>query len=183
VTGVHIANIREEIVMSGSSLDAGFAHNTWATIQVIDACAALGTQELQTTVPGTRGPIIDTLRHIVAGEASDLEIVTGVPASEQLDQMPLDELRAATEELGVAWTRFLSQPIDPDELVHEIDDTDGYERTAPLAFRLAGTLNHGSDHRSQICTALTTLGVQPPKIDVMDYGIAVHRVTERWPAG
>jgi len=48
---------------------------------------------------------------------------------------------------------------------------------------LAGTLNHGCDHRSQICTALTTLGVQPPKIDVMDYGIAVHQVTEKWPDG
>ena len=169
--------------MTGSLLDAGFAHNTWATIQIIDACADLSTEELQTTVPGTRGPIIDTLRHIVAGEAVDLEIVTGVPANEQLAHMPPGELRAPAAELGEAWTRFLSQPIDPDEPVHELDDTDGYERTAPLAFRLAGTLNHGCDHRSQICTALTTLGVQPPKIDVMDYGIAVHRVTEKWPGG
>jgi uncharacterized damage-inducible protein DinB len=169
--------------MSGSFLDAAFAHNTWATIQIIDACTNLSAEELQTTVPGTRGPIIDTLRHIVAGEAVDLEIVTGVPANEDLEQMPPGELRAPAAELGEAWTRFLSQPIDPDEPVHELDDTDGYERTAPLAFRLAGTLNHGCDHRSQICTALTTLGVQPPKIDVMDYGIAVHQVTEKWPDG
>jgi len=169
--------------MTGSLLDAGFAHNTWATIQIIDACTNLSAEELQTTVPGTRGPIIDTLRHIVAGEAVDLEIVTGVPANEQLAHMPPGELRAPAAELGEAWTRFLSQPIDPDEPVHELDDTDGYERTAPLAFRLAGTLNHGCDHRSQICTALTTLGVQPPKIDVMDYGIAVHQVTEKWPDG
>ena len=169
--------------MSGSFLDAAFAHNTWATIQIIDACTNLSAEELQTTVPGTRGPIIDTLRHIVAGEAVDLEIVTGVPANEQLAHMPPGELRAPAAELGEAWTRFLSQPIDPDEPVHELDDTDGYERKAPLAFRLAGTLNHGCDHRSQICTALTTLGVQPPKIDVMDYGIAVHQVTEKWPDG
>ena len=169
--------------MSGSFLDAAFAHNTWATIQIIDACTNLSAEELQTTVPGTRGPIIDTLRHIVAGEAVDLEIVTGVRANEQLAHMPPGELRAPAAELGEAWTRFLSQPIDPDEPVHELDDTDGYERTAPLAFRLAGTLNHGCDHRSQICTALTTLGVQPPKIDVMDYGIAVHQVTEKWPDG
>jgi len=180
---VRISNIREEIVMTGSLLDAGFAHNTWATIQIVDACADLSAEELRTTVPGTRGPIIDTLRHIVAGEAVDLEIVTGVPANEELEQMPPEELGAAAAELGAAWARFLSQPIDPDELVHEVDDTDGYERTAPLAFRLAGTLNHGSDHRSQICTALTTLGVEPPKIDVMDYGIAVHQVTEKWPDG
>ena len=169
--------------MDGSLLDAAFAHNTWATIQIIDACRGLSTEELQTNVPGTRGPIIDTLRHIVSAEAVDLEIVTGVPADEELDHMPPEQLPAAAKELGATWSRFLSQPIDPDEPVHEIDDTDGYERTAPLAFRLAGTLNHGSDHRSQICTALTTLGIQPPKIDAMDYGIAVHRVTETWPGG
>jgi uncharacterized damage-inducible protein DinB len=83
--------------------------------------------------------------------------------------------------LGVAWSRFLGVPIDPDQMVHEVDDSDGYERTAPLAFRLAGTLNHGSDHRSQICTALTTLGIEPPKIDVMSYGLDIDRVTEKWP--
>jgi len=169
--------------MDGSLLDAAFAHNTWATIQIIDACRGLSTEELQTNVPGTRGPIIDTLRHIVSGEAVDLEIVTGVPADEELDHMAPEKLPVAAKELGAAWSRFLSRPIDPDEPIHEIDDTDGYERTAPLAFRLAGTLNHGSDHRSQICTALTTLGVQPPKIDVMDFGIAVHRVSEKWPGG
>jgi uncharacterized damage-inducible protein DinB len=91
------------------------------------------------------------------------------------------ELRGPTEMLGWAWSRFLGDPIDPDLMVHEVDDSDGYERTAPLAFRLAGTLNHGSDHRSQICTALTTLGVEPPKIDVMSYGLAIDRVTEKWP--
>jgi uncharacterized damage-inducible protein DinB len=167
--------------MSGSLLDAAFAHNAWATSRVLDACAELDAEQLQTNVPGTRGPIIDTLRHIVAGDAVDLEILTGVVADEALQRMTPSELRDAVEQLGTAWSRFLSQPIDPDEMVREVDDTDGYERTAPLAFRLAGTLNHGTDHRSQICTALTTLGIEPPKIDVMDYGLDVHRVTERWP--
>jgi hypothetical protein len=34
------------------------------------------------------------------------------------------------------------------------------------------------DHRSQICTALTTLGVEPPAIDVWDFGIETGRITE-----
>ena len=75
-----------------------------------------------------------------------------------------------------------SSDLDPDAMVREVDDNDGYERAAPLGFRLAGTLEHGADHRSQICTALTTLGVEPPKIDVMNYGLAVGTVTEMWPA-
>ena len=39
-------------------------------------------------------------------------------------------------------------------------------------------LHHGTDHRSQICTALTTLGMEPPLIDVWDFGAEVGRVTE-----
>ena len=35
----------------------------------------------------------------------------------------------------------------------------------------AGVLDHGTDHRSQVCTALTALGVEPPKIDVFDFGL------------
>ena len=169
--------------MDGSLLNAAFAHNTWATLRVIDVCADLSVEALQTNVPGTRGPMIETLRHIVAGEAFDLEIVTDIPADEALERMTAGELRAPTEALGAAWVRFLAQALDPDEMVEEVDDSDGFERTAPLAFRLAGTLNHGSDHRSQICTALTTLGIEPPKIDVMSYGLDVDRVTERWPEG
>jgi len=166
--------------MSDPALCTAFGHNTWATLQVIDACANLSSDHLQTNVPGTRGPIMDTLRHIVAADAVDLEIVTGDRADDYEHSSP-SELRDAAERLGEAWARFLSAGIDPDEMVREVDDNDGYERTAPLAFRLAGTLDHGTDHRSQICTALTTLGVEPPKIDVMNYGLALGRVTEKWP--
>ncbi|HEX3299717.1 MAG TPA: DinB family protein [Actinomycetota bacterium] len=168
--------------MTRSLFEAAFAHNTWATLQVIDACTDLHAEQLGTSVPGTRGPILDTLRHIVEDDAFDLEILTGVPAM-SVEQMPLPELRDATARIGAAWGAFLADPIDPDEMVREVDPGDGYERDAPIAFRLAGTLNHGTDHRSQICTALTTLGIDPPKIDVMSYGIAVDRVFERWPEG
>jgi uncharacterized damage-inducible protein DinB len=43
-------------------------------------------------------------------------------------------------------------------------------------------IHHGTDHRSQICTALTVLGIEPPAIDVWDYGDTVGR-TESQPAG
>jgi uncharacterized damage-inducible protein DinB len=52
-----------------------------------------------------------------------------------------------------------------------------------VGVRLAQALHHGTDHRSQICTALTSLGVEPPAIDVWDYGLANGRVTDRMPTG
>jgi uncharacterized damage-inducible protein DinB len=65
--------------------------------------------------------------------------------------------------------------------VHEVDKTDLYQRWAPVGFRLAQTLHHGTDHRSQICTALTTLGVEPPAIDVYDFGLDTGRIVKKMP--
>jgi uncharacterized damage-inducible protein DinB len=47
-----------------------------------------------------------------------------------------------------------------------------------MGIQLAQALHHGTDHRSQICTALTTLGVAPPAIDVLTFGLQDGRVVE-----
>ena len=168
--------------MSSSFLEPAFAHHVWATLRVIDACLDLSAEELETSVPGTRGPMIDTLRHVVGSDAWDLFILTDDRTFDvDTERLSLSEARAAMEHNGSGWSELLSGPLDPDVVVREVDETDGYQRWAPVGFRLAGTLDHGTDHRSQICTALTTLGVEPPKIDVMNFGLDMGRVTERWP--
>ena len=55
---------------------------------------------------------------------------------------------------------------------------DGSRTRAPVSIRLAQALHHGTDHRSQICTGLTALGVEPPSIDVWDFGWQDGRVVE-----
>lgn len=44
-----------------------------------------------------------------------------------------------------------------------------------MGVRLAQVVHHGTDHRSQVCTALTSLGVTPPEIDVWAYAQATGR--------
>ena len=63
--------------MSGSLLEAAFAHHVWATSRVIDACLDLSIEELETSVPGTRGPMLETLRHVVLSDAEELVFLTG----------------------------------------------------------------------------------------------------------
>jgi len=169
--------------MSSSLLDAAFAHNVWATLRAIDPCLDLSTEELRTT-SSARGAIIETLRHIVADDANDLFILTGDPTFDvEVEGTSLPEPGVAMERIGAGWSWFISRPIDPEAMVREVDEIDGYERTAPVAFRLAQALHHGTDHRSQICTALTTLGVEPPAVDVMSCGLDVNRIMEKLPGG
>ena len=43
---------------------------------------------------------------------------------------------------------------------------------------LAQVVHHWADHRSQICTALTSLGLEPPEIGVWEYADAVGRAED-----
>jgi uncharacterized damage-inducible protein DinB len=168
--------------MSKSLLEAAFAHHVWATSRLIDACLDLGVEKLETSVPGTRGPMLETLCHVVLSDAFDLLVLTGDGAFDIDDEhMTLAEARATMERNGSGWAAYLARSLDPDEMVLEVDKTDGYQRWAPIGFRLAGALNHGTDHRSQVCTALTSLGVTPPRIDVFDFGLEMSRIREKMP--
>lgn len=168
--------------MSSSLLEAAFAHHVWATSRVIEVCLDRSVEEMGTDVPGTRGPMLETLRHLVLSDTFDLFIMTGDRAFHRdEEQLSLAEARVVMERNGSGWAEYLSRSLDPDEMVHEVDETDGYQRWAPIGFRLAGVLNHGTDHRSQICTALTTLDVEPPRIDVFDFGLGAGRIVEKMP--
>ena len=167
--------------MSRSILDDAFGHHVWATIRLIDACLALTPEQLKTTVPGTFGSIIDTMRHIVGGDVSYLVALTGGsrPAIDEAEErhMSVADLRAAMEANGPVWSSLLEQDLDPDTVVIRYRD-DGTESHAPMGIRLAQALHHGTDHRSQICTALTTLGIEPPAIDVWDFADKDGRLAE-----
>ena len=113
--------------MSGSLLEAAFAHHVWATSRVIDACLDLSDEELKTNVPGTRGPMLETLRHLVLSDAFDLFTLTGDRAFYvDEEHVSLAEARVVMERDGSGWAEYLSRPLDPDEMVHEVDPTDGF---------------------------------------------------------
>ena len=163
-------------------MDDAFAHHAWATIRLIDVCLELSSEQLETSVPGTYGSILDTMRHLVGADSWYLFDITG-DADRRIDeeQMDLGDLRGTMEADGVAWSRLLATDPDPANVLTEVDETDGFERDATIGVRLAQALHHGTDHRSQICTALTSLGVEPPGIDVWSYGVATRVIVEREP--
>lgn len=164
--------------MSRSLLADAFAHHVWATLRLVDACLPLSPEQLDTAVPGTYGSILATMRHLIGGDASYLFVLTGGRVSEiDEDRMDLPELRATMESNGAAWAALLAQDLDPDSVVVRHRD-DGIESHAPMGIRLGQALHHGTDHRSQVCTALTTLGVEPPAIDVWDFAAQDGRLLE-----
>jgi uncharacterized damage-inducible protein DinB len=162
----------------GALLQEAFAHNVWASVRLLDVCAGLTDEQLATHVPGTYGSILDTARHLVGTDAFYLFRITGDDAHTlDEDHMNIAELRDAQARLRDVWSGILASDPDPDAPLIVRND-DGSEFHTTMAIRLAQALHHGTDHRSQICTALTTLGIEPPGVDVWAYGEEVGGVTE-----
>jgi len=161
--------------MTRHPFDDAFRHNVWATVRLIDVCAALTPEQLAAPTPGTYGSIHETLRHIVGSDGWYLSFFRdeGVVRFDG-DFLPaLSDLRAGTVSNAALWLEVLADAPDPDR---EIEEVDGHVRyLAPVGIRLAQALHHGSDHRSQICTALTLIGSEPPDISVWRFGDEMGR--------
>jgi uncharacterized damage-inducible protein DinB len=167
--------------MSRPILADAFDHHVWATLRVIDACLALSDEQLATNVPGTYGSILDTMRHLVGADRGYLNLLSGgrvEPVDEEAGS--LADLRSVIEANAPVWTEVLASVSDPDVSVTRVRD-DGSTSTAPIGVRLAQVVHHGTDHRSQVCTALTTLGITPPEIDVWDFADAQGRLAQTEP--
>jgi uncharacterized damage-inducible protein DinB len=161
-----------------SLLSDPFDHHVWATLRVLDVCLKLTPEQLEATVPGTYGSILDTARHLVGADGWYLFRITE-DASYRIDEdhMDLHELRTAMERYAEAWPHVIEQDIDPDEIEVRRNADRSVSRTA-RGVRLAQVVHHGTDHRSQICTALTTLGIEPPEIDLWAYGEETGRAVD-----
>ena len=163
--------------MTASPLRDALAHHVWATSRLLETSRALSEEQLATTVPGTFGSIIETLRHTVGADCWYLLRLTA-------DHEPIDEEAADVEALagemaahGDEWAAVAAGSLDPDDPVTVRRD-DGTSTRATRGIRIAQVLHHGTDHRSQVCTALTTLGIEPPEIDAWAYGLEAGSVIE-----
>ncbi|HEX8026194.1 MAG TPA: DinB family protein [Candidatus Limnocylindrales bacterium] len=164
--------------MRNSVVSDSFGHHVWASKVLLDACLPLTAEQLATTVPGTYGSLIDTLRHLVGGDAGYLHLLSDGEVAE-IDEASMDvgALRAEMDVVDRAWTDLLARDLDLDaEVVRDRDD--GSKSFAPLSIRLAQVPHHGTDHRSQVATALTTLGIQPPDMDMWAFAESQRRLAK-----
>jgi uncharacterized damage-inducible protein DinB len=146
-------------------------HNNWANQQIIRACTGLSAGQLDAE-PGsaTMGSIRDTLTHMVRSQHGYLSLLT-LPAKERTRINPqMDELAEAANASGAALLELVKgeQSSLPDA---RLETTDGYFVESWVV--LVQVINHATEHREQIKSMLSALGITPPDIDGWDYGEAV----------
>ena len=163
----------------GNDLLDPFRHNSWATKELLRFCRGLDRDKLESTATGTYGTILATLQHIVGAESRYRRRLLGrepdwpKPPEEIED---LEELERMAAELAAFWEELATRPFDPDRSIRaEFADT-GETFEVKAGVLVAQALNHGNEHRAQIFTVLTTVGVEPPDLDAWSYGEATGRV-------
>ena len=162
-----------------SLLHDAMAHHIWANDRLLEVCATLTDEQLRTPVPGTFGPILGTFGHMIASDGWYLTFFRewDNPLAEERS-VTIAELRAINRANGEAWMALLDTDLDADRDLPE--EGDGWRFHAPAGLRLAQTIHHGTDHRSQVCSGLTALGIEPPEIDLWGWGRAAGRTQEEW---
>ena len=154
-------------------------HNTWATAQILACCRGLDEPTLHTTVPGTFGTIIETLRHTIDSEMSYLfRLIGAEPAYpwRRDDAVGLDGLAERAAVLATTWETFLAGEVDSERPM-EARGSNPERYTVPAGIFITQALHHGSEHRAQICTILGALGHEPPDVSAWGYAFASGRAT------
>lgn len=143
-----------------------FRHNLWANRRILDACAGLSDAQLDATVEGTAGTVRDTLKHIAGAERRYVAALRGT-----YDQQPPPDreiwpgvaaLRDAVSESGQALIE-LCEAIPGETTVRGVRRGEPFELPAWHFF--VQSINHATEHRSQVATILTQQGIQPPAMD------------------
>ena len=154
--------------MTENILEKLFEHNNWANDQIIQACSALSDEQLDAEPhSATRGSIRVTLTHLVSSQRGYLALLT-LPVEERPRVRPAfaelqESARLSSEGLLALARGWSTKPPQA-----QLQTTNGY-LVEPWVVMLQ-VINHATEHREQIKSMLTALGVTPPDMDGWSFG-------------
>lgn len=157
--------------MTGNYLVRLFEHNNWANLRIIRACANLGDEQFDAEPrSATKGTIRKTLTHLVSSQRSYLSLLTQPVEAREDVRLEIAELQESARVSGEGLLELAKGDRIP--LEARLRTTDGYF-VEPWVVMLQ-VINHATEHREQICSMLTALGITPPDLDGWSYGEAVE---------
>ena len=158
--------------MTENILEKLFEHNNWANLRIIKACSALSDEQLDAEPQSvTKGSIRRTLSHLVASQQGYLRTLT-LPLEARLEapSVAFAELQESASKSGeglLALARGRQKPLKS-----QLQTRDGYF-VEPWVL-MVQIINHATEHREQICSMLSAMGVTPPDLDGWSYGEATN---------
>lgn len=142
-----------------------FRYHTWATLRLLDHCAALPVEQLELTTQGVYGTIHQTLAHLITADAGYLSRVTYDVSVRIADaaSLPLDTLREHFVMQSQRWEHVLDHIEEFDPTMPAREDHPDLPHALNLFVNQA--IHHGNDHRAHVCSILGANGLKVPEID------------------
>lgn len=148
-----------------------FRHNTMMNQRLVEACLPLTSEQLAVTATGTYGSISATLVHIANSQVSYAARLLDTDRPERLPEIPFPGFEALSGQYARGNTQLeeaAARGVQDREVEVSGDDPVGTWRI-PVSLFVVQAINHGTEHRSQIATILTQLGIEPPPMDGWTY--------------
>jgi uncharacterized damage-inducible protein DinB len=156
--------------MTEQYLEKLFDHNNWANNQIIQACSTLSDEQLDAEPKSaTAGSIRTTLSHLVTAQQNYLRTLT-LPLEERLDRLPAPPFTELKNRLSSSGDALLALVRNESGVMvkGQLRTRDGYF-VEPWVLMIQ-IINHATEHREQIKSMLSDLGITPPEIDGWSYG-------------
>jgi uncharacterized damage-inducible protein DinB len=147
-----------------------YKHHLWANVALLEIGESLPDAALDAGAAGTYGNIRDTLVHLLAAEGRYLNAMAG--RGEPSDALKegsfpgIAELKRRAQGSGEELMQ-LAEKQTSNEIINVERGGQRYE--IPISIFFAQAINHGTEHRAHVCTALTQHGIEPPNLDVWTY--------------
>jgi uncharacterized damage-inducible protein DinB len=140
-------------------------HNNWANLQIIQACSALADEQLDAAPQSAAwGSIRSTLVHLASAQRGYLALLTLPVEDRPRTSLPFADLHESLTNSGNALLALVKGELPNTRL----QTRDGWH-VEPWVV-LVQVIDHAAEHREQIKSMLTTLGVTPPDVDGWSYG-------------
>ena len=149
-----------------------------SNLKLLDFCEALSDEQLDTSATGTYGPIRDTLHHLVGAEVGYVRRVNGkLPAEPpRRDRFPgFEVLKQAARWSGEELLQ-LALSARADTIVQEREQN--LIAQYSLASLIMQAINHSTEHRTQVSTIITQLGLEPPDMTGWQYMVETGEFQE-----
>jgi uncharacterized damage-inducible protein DinB len=160
--------------MTENILARFFEHNNWANLQIIQACATLSDEQLDAEPQSaSKGSIRLTLWHIMDGQQNYLSQLIGMAPVFNWKAPPA--FAELLESAAISGEGLLAQARDEtsNALKTKIEN-DGYAIEPWVV--MVQAINHATEHREQIKSMLSALGVTPPRLDAGAYGRVANAI-------
>lgn len=149
-----------------------YRYNGWAHDQVMGVAEQLDPTQLRGPVEGMYGSILDTAAHMLGVEENFLLLVSGKEAKYP-DKPDVRTIRHRLAANSLGFEDFVAN-LTSEDLTRRFV-VPWFKREFTVEDGLLQAIVHSTEHRADLCGALTRAGLKTPPIDYIAWAIEAGR--------